>query len=96
MINATMRQYDYFTFGNDSGYGQPQLSTEPNGKVKICINLLTQAISDSPKYKDCTYIGLTHDKTINDTYVIDYNGTKLKVLYINPNGRYIQAFMGEI
>lgn len=95
MINATMRAYDYYTFGEDSGYGQPQLSTEPVGKIKISINIASQAIQDNINYKDCNYIGLTHFP-INDTYVIQYGDTKLKVLYVNAIGRYKQVFLAEI
>ena len=91
-----MREYNFFTFGADNGYGQPSLSTEPVGVIKISINLTSQSLVDNIKYSNASYIGLTHDANVNDTYVIEYNDTKLKVLYVNSLGRYKQVFLGEI
>jgi hypothetical protein len=91
-----MRTYNYFTFGSDNGYGQPQLSGTPQGSIKMAINISSQSTTDNIKYKDATYIGLTHDAKVDDTYVIEYEGQKLKVLYVNPKGRLKQVFMAEI
>lgn len=96
MINADMRTYNYFTFGSDNGYGQPQLSGTPQGSIKMAINISSQAVADNIKYKDATYIGLTLDAKVNDTYVIEYGAEKLKVLYVNPKGRLKQVFMAEL
>ena len=94
MINTNMRTYAYFTLGGSDGYGQPQLSNI-KGVVKMAINLNSQTITDNIKYLDTVYIGLTHDKDINDTYVIQYGEQKLKVLYVNTFGRYKQVHLGE-
>ncbi len=91
MINADMRSYDYFILGELDSYGQPQLS-EPLGKIKLAINITSQTTQDNILYKDSKYIGLTMAE-ITDAFVIDYEGVKLKVLYVNPKGRYKQAFM---
>jgi hypothetical protein len=96
MINTDMRIYSYYTFGEPNAYKQPQLSTEPQGTIKISINTTSQAIQDNIKYKDCAYIGLTHNKDINDKWVIDYNGEKLKVLYVNSKGKFTQVFLNNI
>ncbi|MBR4407254.1 MAG: hypothetical protein IKT27_02970 [Clostridia bacterium] len=96
MINADMRPYIYYTFGVKNEYGQKTLSTNPVGVIKISINTISQALSDNVNYKQATYIGLTRDANVNDAYVIDYEGTKLKVLYVNPKGRLKQVFMGEM
>ena len=37
MINTDLRLYDYFTFGDDDGYGMPALSTEPKGAIKMAV-----------------------------------------------------------
>jgi hypothetical protein len=95
MINTKMRLYNYYTFGSSDGYGMPQLSTEPDGQIKISINISSQSTQDSILFKDCSYVGLTHDNNINDSYVIDYNGAKLKVLYVNP-GRFKQVYLKEM
>lgn len=96
MINNKMRNYDYFTYGEPNSYGQPQLSEEVQGTVKMTITLTSQAIQDSIKYTNATYLGLTHDSNISDSYVIQYGDKKLKVLYINASGRMKQVFMGEM
>ena len=92
MINADMRLYDYFTYGTNNAYGQPELSEKPVGKIKIAINRSSQATQDNILYKDCSYIGLTQE-AINDTYVINYKGERLKVLYVNDKGRFTQVFL---
>ena len=96
MINTDMHLYDYFTYGEDDGYGMPALSTEAKGKIKMAINLTSQSIQDNINYKGAQYIGLTNDANINDTYVIEYEKGQLKVLYVNPKGRYKQVFLGEM
>ena len=95
MINADMRLYDYFTLGATDAYGQPTLSNDPVGQIKMAINVSSQSIQDNVLYKDCSYIGLTQ-APVNDTYVIDYEGERLKVLYVNSKGRYTQVFMQGI
>lgn len=95
MINADIRPYNFYTFGEKNAYGEPQLS-EIQGSIKISINVISQSIGDNVNYKQATYIGLTRDAKVNDTYVIDYEGTKLKVLYVNPKGRLKQVFLSEM
>ena len=95
MINADMRQYDYYTFGELDEYGQQKLSQEKQGKIKIAINISSQTIQDNINYKNCQYIGLTQ-AAIDDSYVIQYGESKLKVLYVNPKGRIKQVFLSEI
>ena len=96
MINNDMRTCDYYTYGSADKYGQPQLSETPQGSIKIAINITSQAIQDNILYEDCSYIGLTLDSAVNDTFVIRYGNEKLKVLYVNPKGRYKQVFLKRI
>lgn len=98
MINANMRLYDYFTIGEENDYGQETLPAEdatPVGQIKIAINLSSQTIQDNINYQDANYIGLTHAK-VDDTYIIQFGNERLKVLYINPLGRYNQVFLKKI
>jgi hypothetical protein len=95
MINADMRLYDYFTFGEPDSYGQRKLSQEVQGTVKMAINISSQSVQDNINYKDCSYIGLTHS-LLDDSFVIQYGDKKLKVLYVNPKGRFTQVFLKEI
>lgn len=99
MINADMRLYNYFTIGEADGYGQPQLPAKdavPNGQIKMAINITSQSVQDNINYKDCQCVGLTHSKNISDKHIIEYEGKRLKVLYVNPKGRLTQVFMTTV
>jgi len=89
-----MKKYDYSTFGDKDEYGQKQLS-EVKGQIKMAIYTTSQGIQDNIRYKDATYVGLTHAK-VDDTYVINYGNERLKVLYVNTQGRYKQVFMKNL
>lgn len=101
MINSSMRNYDYYLLGDDNGYGQITLirDDEANpvkqGEIKISINILTKAVTDNIRYSNASYIGLTQDRNINDSYVIQYGDELLKVQYVNTDGRYTQVFLGD-
>jgi hypothetical protein len=96
MINADMREYDFYTYGDTDGYGQPALSENVQGKVKMAIYETSTAIQDNIAYKNATYVGLTHNSNVNDTYVVVFENKRLKVLYVKPKGRYKQVFMGDM
>lgn len=101
MINASMRNYDYYLYGEDNGYGQKTLITNENnepvvqGSVKMAINITSQSVQDNINYKDSQYMGLTH-ANIDDSYVIQYGDERLKVQYVNPMGRYKQVFLAAL
>lgn len=96
MIGLNMRSYDYFTFGALNAYGQPTLSKEPVGKVKLSIFTTSQSVQANINYANANYIGLTHDKNINDSYVIQYGEERLKVLYTSKQGRFTQVFLAKM
>ena len=96
MINSNFRIYDYFTFGANDEYGQPQLSEEVKGSVKMAIFPTSQTVQANILYHNAQYMGLTFDKSVNDTLVIDYNGTKLKILYVTPGDRLQQVFLAKL
>lgn len=93
MIATNMTTYNYFTLGDNNGYGQPTISQEPQGTVKMAIYLSSQSAQDNINYLDCNYVGLTMDKSVNDKMVIQYGDEKLKVLYVNTAGRFAQVFL---
>ena len=95
MINSDFRTYNYFTFGDANGYGQQQLSETAQGTIKLAIYVSSQAIQDNINYKNANYIGLTQ-APIDDSYVIEYGAIKLKVLYVNPQGKYKQVMFAQI
>lgn len=95
MINTQMRQYNYFSLV-ENDYGQMVTSAQPQGQIKMAIQVTSQNIQDNINYKGAQYVGLCVAK-IDDTYVIDYEGKKLKVLYVTPKVRYLnQVFMAEM
>jgi len=99
MITADFRTYDYFTIGEKNAYGQPQLpaaDATPNGTIKMAIYITSQSIQDNINYKNAAYIGLTQDANVSDTYIIQYENERLKVLYVQPKGRYKQVFMSAL
>lgn len=102
MISAAMKAYNYYLYGAADSYGQPTLIKDAagapvvQGSVKMAIYTTTQAIQDNINYKDCSYVGITHNKTITDAFVIQYGEEKLKVLYVNPHGRFNQVFLKKI
>ena len=93
MITTNMRIYNYFTLGGKDGYGQATVSEEPQGTIKMAIYISSQSTQDNINYQNCNYVGLTTDKSVNDKMVIQYGNEKLKVLYVNNAGRFIQAFL---
>lgn len=102
MISADMKDYQYHLYADDNGYGQPSLpdEVETDGEgnaltVKMAVYNTSQAIQDNIQYKNATYVGLTQ-ADITDKFVIQYGEEKLKVLYVNPQGRYKQVFMGAM
>lgn len=95
MINTNMKLYNFFTLGDDNGYGVPQLSTEPKGTIKMALSITSQSVQDNILYEGATYIGLTHAE-IDNSYVIALGDEKLKVLYVNPEGRYKQVYMAKM
>ena len=95
MINTQMRLYPYFLYEEEDEYGQANPSLAAKGKIKMSINLINQTTVDNINYKDATYLGITM-KPIDDTYLIDFKGIKLKVLYVNNIGKYNQVYMAEL
>jgi hypothetical protein len=93
MIND-FRFYKYYTYGDLDEYGQLTLPTIPEGQIFMSIHLTSQSIQDNINYSGAQYVGITHAK-LTDKNLIEYNGKKLKVLYINDKGRYNQVFMAE-
>lgn len=95
MINTNMRLYNFLTFGEKNSYGQEQL-TKGKGLIRMSINLVNQAINENMPYSKAQFIGLTFDKNIDSSYVIQSGDERLKVLYVNPYGRYNQVFMARM
>lgn len=96
MINTQMRNYPYYKYATSANeYGQETLNLASSGTIKIAINITSREIKDSVLYSEAEYIGLTR-ANIDDKTVIDFNGKKLKVLFVNPIGRLNQAFLKGI
>ena len=91
-----MRSYDYFLYGEEDKYGQPQLSDTVQGSVKMSVYSTSPNIQDNINYKNAEFIGLTKDSNICDKYVIQYGIDKLKVLYVISKGRLKQVFLIKV
>jgi len=93
MITLDQRLYDYYTFGENDDYGQPQLSEEVSGRVKMAINLMKHTAAENVLFQDCEYIGLTHNAAITDKCIVSYGDMKLKVVFVSPFGLWRQVYM---
>ena len=94
-----MRQYDYYKTVHNDEYGQeliPAAETQPLGKVKLAIYPTTTGTQDNILYSNCSYVGLTYNAEIDDKYIILYGKERLKVMYIQPQGRYKQVFLKKV
>lgn len=78
-----MREYDYYTLQGPNAYGQEIIADNPVGKIKMAVYIVSQSVQNSILYEGAQYMGLTYAE-VRDTYVIDYEGEKMKVLYITP------------
>lgn len=99
MIMSKMRLYDYWLISVNEEYGQevlPDADAEPTGKVKLSIYPTSTGTQDNILYSNCSYVGLTFDAEINEKYIIQYGNERLKVMYIQPMGRFKQAFMKKV
>lgn len=95
MINAQMTEYKYFVYKKNE-YGEQVIDTSSSGTILMAINLVNKEVTDNILYTNANYIGLTLDNSITDKFVIEYGKEKLKVLYVNPQGRYKQVFMAKV
>lgn len=95
MISLDLCDCQYYLYNTKNAYGQPVLSEEPQGEIKIACYVSSQAIQDNINYKNAAYVGFTH-APIDDTYVIQWGEEKLKVLYVNSKGRIKQVFLAKI
>ena len=95
MINTDMRLYPYSTIGEEDAYGQQTMNNQIVNNLKMAINVAGQSVQDNINYENCQYIGLTRDK-VDNSYIIHYGNEKLKVLYVNPKGRFKQVFLARM
>lgn len=96
MIGTKQRFYKFTKYSADNAYGEMTLTNDPIGEVKIAIYPTSTSIQDNINYKDANYIGLTYSSILDDKTVIFLGELKLKVLYINTEGRLNQVFLKEI
>lgn len=98
MINAQMKPYPYWIYEEENEYGESTVSIETNpvGTIKMSINTLNQQTVDSILYKDANYIGLTLENGVDDSYVFQFGDERLKVVFVNPIGRYKQIYLARM
>lgn len=61
----------------------------------MSIYISSQSIQDNINFEKCNYVGLTYSD-VNSSFVIQYGKEKLKVIYVNSQGRMKQVFMVRI
>lgn len=97
MISTQMEKCNYYVLNDiEDSYGQATVPNQPSGVIDISIHTSSIMNQDGIKYNDCAFIGLTLDDAVTDKYIIEYQGSNLKVLYVIPDGRYTQVFMKQI
>lgn len=99
MIYSNMRLYDYWKVSVNEEYGQevfPDTETEPAGQVKLSIYPTSTGTQDNILYSNCSFVGLTLDTEIDDKYIIQYEGQRLKVMYKQPQGRLKQVYLKKV
>lgn len=95
MISTDMRIYPYYTLGEKNEYGELVTGDKPEGTIRMALNISSQSVQDNINYQDCNYIGLTF-ANVDDTYIIENGNERLKVLYVNPKGRYNQVYLAKL
>lgn len=96
MINADMKEYGFYLYGEENEYGQATLSEEINGTVKMSVYTSNKSVQDNINYQNANYIGFTYGE-VKDNYVIQYGDLKLKVLYVIQAPRLMkQVFMEKM
>ena len=73
MITCDAREYDYYKYGASDEYGQNTVPTKPTGKIKMSIYISAKNTQDNILYEGATYLGITHDKSVDSDYIIAYN-----------------------
>lgn len=90
-----MKKYTYSAISDKlDEYGQP-ITQDKTGEVLMAISVTKHSPVDSPLYVDSEFTGITQNKEIDETYIINYDNKKLKVLYV-IKGRFNQVFMQEV
>ena len=95
MITCDAREYDYYKYGASDEYGQNTVPTKPTGKIKMSIYIIAKNTQDNILYEGATYLGITHDKSIDSDYIIAYNNERLKVLYVMALKRYNVCYLAR-
>lgn len=90
-----MKAYTFYTLGAENEYGQTIVNDNPTGTIKMAIYTTSQAIQANALYLNASYVGITHDTNVNDTYIIEREDERLKVLYTQKDGRYTLVFMAK-
>lgn len=95
MFQSYFRKYPFKKYNEQlNAYGQRQL-IQSESEIKMAIFLNNQALSSDINYSNAQYIGIT-ESPIDDTYIINYNGTDLKVLYINSSRAFTVVYLQKV
>ena len=94
MINVGMKLYDYSTIEGLDEYGQ-SLEVWGKDKVKMSLYEISNTLVPTIQYTNSTFVGITYDKKVDDTYIIHTDKSKLKVNHVIDFPRYRAVYLGE-
>lgn len=90
-MQQRMKHYNYRKLGELDEYGQP--TTQPTiYDILMFVSLTNDKDRDNPLYRESSYVGITHDKNINDECVVTIDSFDYKVQYV-VHGRFNQVFL---
>lgn len=87
-----MRPAIVYSFGDLDEYGFPTLNEELSRQVLMTFTLFTHHPVEDIRYQGIEFTGLTAD-TLTDNDVVEIEGNKYKVKFVNPCGRLNQVFL---
>jgi len=95
VINRSEQPALLYTMGGQDEYGQDLVEPIAQKKITLTFGLYNHKQTDDIRYEDVEYTGLT-PYDVADDQVIELNGFKYKVLFVNPFGRMKQVFLRKI
>lgn len=97
MINREFRLVSVvsFTPGLDE-YGQQRKNGRSERIIDMVVKIYTQNSVSDIRYAEVNLLGLTKDRSINDTNQIIIDGSSYNVLYVIPSGKLTQVFMKKV
>lgn len=92
MIAPKMRSYSCEILGALDEYAQ-SIAAASTDTVLISLSEVNHSNNDNVLYSDAEYIGFTFNRDLDDTYILITDKGRLKVTYVNRDGRYNVVYL---